>query len=353
VKDAVKGVLGAVQKAFYERALDVEVEGEQNIPWNRQTIVVANHASHLDMGLVKTALGSYGKDIVTLAAKDYFFEGKWRRTYFEQFTNLRPLARGENPLEATREASSLIESGHTILLFPEGTRTLTGEMAAFHAGVAYLALKHGVDILPVYVEGTYRSMPRGSFIPKNRRLAVRIGEAIPAASLKSATTGMKNSAASQKTVTVVQKAVEALRDRRHFDVERALDAAVGRGQIAGANGHANGANGSANGNNVLADIFADLEKRFQKDAVKEAANFYFTLGSGSDTKWTVQVSPEGCKITNGRIDGLDCVVIKTDTKMFTKIMRDHYAPDLSEFLDGTIKTNNPDQLAMFLSFFNL
>jgi long-chain acyl-CoA synthetase len=359
VKDALKGVLGVMQRAFYQRGLDIEVEGQQHIPWNRQTIVVANHASHLDMGLVKTALGNYGKDIVALAAKDYFFEGKWRRTYFEQLTNLRPLDRDE--AVSLRAAAALLESGRNVLIFPEGTRTSTGEMAAFKPAVTYLAMRHGIDILPVYLEGTYRSMPRGALVPKNRHVAARIGEPIAAASLIAAAekAGMKTKHASGVAISVVQKSIEALRDRRHFDVAHTVNGAFGlvdaspNGANGHANGHANGENGESEAGRTLRDIFADLERRFQRDAVKEAANFYFTLGSGPEAKWTVQVSPDGCRIVNAKVDGLDCVVIKTDAKMFARIMRDHYAPDISEFLNGTIKTNQPELLAQFLSFFNL
>lgn len=355
VREAVKGVLGGMQRFFYEKGLDVEIEGRQHIPWNRQTIVVANHASHLDMGLVKVALGRYGDDIVALAAKDYFFEGKWRRTYFEQFTNLRPLDRGDNPREAMREASGLLERGHTVLLFPEGTRTSTGELAAFRPAVTWLALKHSVDILPIYVDGTYRSMPRGSFLPRNRHVAARIGEVIPARRLQEATEamGLRLSAACQKTAVVVQKAVEALRDGRSFHLERALDEALGRVPKNGAAPGATHDDGESETARALREIFADLEKRFQPDAVKEPANFYFKLGDAREAKWTVQVSSDGCRIVNDKLDGIDAVVIKTSPKMFTRIMRDHYAPDISEFLDGTIKTNNPELLAQFLSFFNL
>jgi long-chain acyl-CoA synthetase len=358
VREAVKGVLGGMQRLFYDKGLDVEVEGRQNIPWNRQTIVVANHASHLDMGLVKAALGTYGDDIVALAAKDYFFEGKWRRTYFERFTNLHPLDRGDNPREAMREASGLLERGHTVLLFPEGTRTSTGEMAAFRPAVTWLALKHGVDILPVYVEGTYRSMPRGSFVPRNRQVGARIGEVIPARVLKEATdaAGLRLSAACQKTAVVVQRAVEALRDGKSFRLERALDEALGR---APANGHAQLGNGHATDAGegetarALKEIFVDLERRFQKDSVKEAATFYFSLGEGKEAKWTVQVSKDGCKIVNDKLEGKADCVFKTDARMFTKIIREHYIPDVSEFLNGTVKTNDPELLTTFLSLFNL
>ncbi|OGQ25081.1 MAG: hypothetical protein A2138_21660, partial [Deltaproteobacteria bacterium RBG_16_71_12] len=359
VKGAVKSVLAELQQQFYQRGLDVDVEGEENIPWDRQTIVAANHASHLDMGLVKFALGNYGEDLVALAAKDYFFEGKWRRSYFENFTNLHPLDRGDNPREAMREASQLLESGRTVLIFPEGTRTSTGELAAFRPAVTYLALRHGIDILPVYCEGTYRAMPRGSFVPKNRRVRVHIGQPVSAHALKDAVeqAGLRPATASQKTALVVQRAVEALRDGKHFVLERALDEALGRKPARstdnGKNGHdAAGADESEAGR-ALQEIFKDLERRFQSEAVKDPLTYYFSLGEGKDAKWTVQVAKDGCRIVNDKLDGKADCVFKTDARMFTKIIKEHYIPDVSEFLDGTVKTNDPELLTTFLSIFKI
>lgn len=352
VTKLVRGALLAGQMGFYGKGMKVSVSGEQYVPHNRQTIVAANHASHLDMGLIKYALGSYGKDIVALAAKDYFFEGKWRRTYFENFTNLRPLDRADNPREAMREASSLLERGHTILLFPEGTRTTTGELAEFRPAVAYLALKHGVDILPVYVDGTYRSMPRGSFVPRNRNLAVRIGPPLSAKALSEATeaAGLRMSAACQKVALVVRKAIEALRDERRFDLEAALDEVLERTP----RGKANGAGAlSLTSANPLEQLFKDLETRFRPEEVKQPITYYFSLGQGPETKWTVQVRKDGVTIVNGKLDEAADCVMKTDVGMFTRIIKDHYIPQVSEFLDGTVKTNDPELLTTFVQVFNL
>jgi long-chain acyl-CoA synthetase len=161
----------------------------------------------------------------------------------------------------------LLEQGRTVLLFPEGTRTTTGEMGAFRPAVAYLALKHGVDVLPVHVDGTYRSMPRGAFVPKNRRLAVRIGEPIPAAKLKLATdeARLKTSVACQKAAQVVQKAVEALRDGRTFRLDDALDEVLGRRVVAAAPKQPS----------VLQGLFKELETRFQAHEVKQPTTYYF------------------------------------------------------------------------------
>ncbi|MEL6281062.1 MAG: phosphopantetheine-binding protein, partial [Pseudomonadota bacterium] len=65
----LKSALGSLQEGIYGRGLRAKVYGRSNIPANRPTIVVSNHCSHLDMGLVKYSLGSYGKKLVGLAAK--------------------------------------------------------------------------------------------------------------------------------------------------------------------------------------------------------------------------------------------------------------------------------------------
>ncbi len=291
-----------MQRLFYEKGLDVEVEGEQNIPHNRNTIVAANHASHLDMGLVKYALGTYGEDIVTLAAQDYFFEGNASQAYFENLTNLAPSIARTACAQASVRPARCSTRARRCSSSPRA-RARPPASGGVQSVVGYFALRHDVDILPVYVEGTYRSMPRGAFVPRNRNVAMRIGEVIPASVLKAATDaqGLRLSAACNKTVLVVQKAVEALRNRRAFHLERALDDALGRAKPNGhahlnGNGHANGhGNGESESGKALREIFGDLEKRFQADSVKEPATFYFSLGEGKEAKWTVVVTREGCR----------------------------------------------------------
>jgi long-chain acyl-CoA synthetase len=344
VKMAARKMLAAGQSEFYSRGLKVAVEGRQHIPANRQTLVASNHSSHLDMGLIKYALGHYGEELVTLAAKDYFFEGKWRRFYFENFTNLRPFDRGDSPRETMREASALLQGGHTVLIFPEGTRTVTGEMGNFRSALTYLALKHDTDILPVYVEGTYRAMPRGAVLPKNRSVGVKIGPPISAKELQAAMNeaGLRMSMACAKGAEVVQRAVEYMREDRLFILEEVLDEVLERKPAR-----------EVKHENPLVDLFADLKVRFRADEVQDKMSYYFSLGAGEDAKWTVQIGKDGCVIENSRPDEPADCVMKTDVKMFTKIVKDHYIPQMNEFLDGTVKTNNPDMLMTFVNVFNL
>src|SRR3954468_573907 len=131
------------------------VYGRADIPHNRNTIVASNHASHLDMGFVKYALGAYGDGLVSVAAQDYFFEGsRLRRAYFENLTNLAPFDRKSGLRAALRQAGDVIERGRTVLIFPEGTRSPNGGIQEFKPAIGHLALTYAVDILPVYLGGT-------------------------------------------------------------------------------------------------------------------------------------------------------------------------------------------------------
>ena len=118
--------LDVVQKAFYERFLRTHYEGQTNIPAHTNFIVAANHSSHLDMGLAKMALGAAGKDMVALAAADYFFDNKYKRAYMENFTNLVPMERTGSLRQSLRHATSFLDRGYNALIFPEGTRSMTG-----------------------------------------------------------------------------------------------------------------------------------------------------------------------------------------------------------------------------------
>ena len=130
----------ALQKLFYDRFLKTHYEGRSNIPPHTNFIVAANHTSHLDMGLTKMALAEAGKDMVVLAAADYFFDTKYKRAVIENFTNLVPMERTGSLRQSLRHARSFLDRGYNALIFPEGTRSVTGEMADFKPVIGYLAL---------------------------------------------------------------------------------------------------------------------------------------------------------------------------------------------------------------------
>ncbi|MGH9930189.1 MAG: 1-acyl-sn-glycerol-3-phosphate acyltransferase, partial [Pyrinomonadaceae bacterium] len=210
-----------LQRIFYDRFLDTHYEGRSNIPAHTNFIVAANHSSHLDMGLTKMALGESGKDMVVLAAADYFFDTKYKRAVMENFTNLVPMERTGSLRQSLRHASSFLDRGYNALIFPEGTRSVTGEMADFKPIIGYLALHTSVGILPVYLHGTYDAMPKGSNIIKNRKVGARVGRYLEIAELEEMTKGLSRAEAYRLIAARVKHEVENLRDhtRRKFEAK--------------------------------------------------------------------------------------------------------------------------------------
>jgi long-chain acyl-CoA synthetase len=221
LRTAGNTVADTLQTLFYDKFLNTNYEGRTNIPPHTNFIVAANHCSHLDMGLTKMALGKAGNGLVALAAADYFFDTKYKRAVMENFTNLVPMERTGSLRQSLRHALSFLARGYNALIFPEGTRSMTGEMAEFKPVVGYLALHARVGILPIYLSGTYAAMPKGSTIIKSRDVGARIGRFLPVEELEEMTKEMPRAEAYRLIAARVKLEVENLRDRtrRRFDAK--------------------------------------------------------------------------------------------------------------------------------------
>lgn len=325
-----KRALHEAQMRTYDRYFDVEVTGRANIPWHSPNcIVIANHSSHLDMGLVKFALGDFGRDLRALAAADYFFSNKARKTYFKNFTNLIPVERAGTPDVALKGAVDALSQGDTILMFPEGTRASDGKLRSFRRGLGYLVATQKVDILPIWIEGTHRALPKGSALPSltSRQLKVRIGKPLTASSLFKTSNGATGN---ELWDFIAEKAYESMVELRDVNQRR------GKNQP------------------ELVPLFDELNQKFEKDQLDQPVTYYFTLGNSDEEKWSIQVNATDCTIYKGkpRNGNADCVV-KTSPEVFRKIVQERYVPSFDEFMDGTIKTNSPDLLARFGAVFRL
>jgi long-chain acyl-CoA synthetase len=201
------------QHALYDRLLRTKYEGQTNIPYHTNFIVAANHSSHLDMGLVKMALGDAGEDLVALAAADYFFDTKYKRAYMENFTNLVPMERTGSLRQSLRHARSYLDRGYNALIFPEGTRSMSGQMADFKPVIGYLALASRVGILPVYLRGTYEAFPKGSTLLKSRDVGARVGRLLTIEELEDLTRGLARAEAYRLIAARVRHEIVNLRDR--------------------------------------------------------------------------------------------------------------------------------------------
>jgi 1-acyl-sn-glycerol-3-phosphate acyltransferase len=205
---AIRRLLSAAQKMIYARIFRTRVHGADHVPQRGGYLIAANHASHLDMGLIKHALGH--RDLVALAARDYFFQRLLRRFFFTHYTNLLAFDRNAGLRETLQAAGKVLGRGRNLLLFPEGTRTPNGQMSAFKPSLGYLALNYNADILPVYVHGTFAALPKGALLPRSLDLAVSIGAPIACAELKRVTKGLLSSEAYRAATVIVETAVRRL-----------------------------------------------------------------------------------------------------------------------------------------------
>jgi long-chain acyl-CoA synthetase len=196
--------------AAFDSWLKPVVMGRGNIPANRNLLVIANHSSHVDFGLVSYAMGIHGRDLVVLAAKDYFFNNDVRRFIATNFTPLIPFDRERAQLESLDEALAELRRGRSVLMFPEGTRSPDGAVHDFKSGAGYLALHGGCDILPIRVTGTHRVLGKGSLIPRYAPVEVRIGAPITSEQIRSLALETEGTGAYRKLADYMRAAVLGL-----------------------------------------------------------------------------------------------------------------------------------------------
>ena len=343
VSEVFKDTFAGIQAAFNGPGLRTRVKGRAHIPQHKQTIVVCNHTSHLDMGLVKFALGDYGRRLAALGAQDYFFEGnRLKTTFFKHFTNVEPIDRKSGFRASIRMAKQVIDEGKIVLLFPEGTRQTEGELAEFKPLVGKLSLDCDIAILPLHIEGAYRAMPKGNVFPTRRGITVRIGPALEVEDLKRMTAGLKASAASRKVSEICREAVARLRDGDVLDLKSLPDDA-----FAGA------AKKIATPEEVVSRCLASLPAKFSTDRYERDITWYFSLGGSDGPRGGLVLTAQGAQWHMGRPTGnVDCVV-KTSVESFRRLVEDAWVPDPSEFFNGNIKTSDLGLLVAFSQVFNL
>jgi len=132
-------------------------------------IFVANHSSHLDTPTILRAMPRrWRKRTAVAAAADYFYKSRWRARGVALLFNTVPMGRSGGGLSsgAVDHVHELIEEHWNLLIFPEGTRSRDGEIGTLRSGAAVLAAQHNLNIVPIWVGGTYEAMPPGQNWPK-------------------------------------------------------------------------------------------------------------------------------------------------------------------------------------------
>jgi len=142
-------------------------------------IFAANHASHIDTPLLLSVLPDRWRHRTVVAAgADYFFDRHWKAAFFAFTINAIPIERQKVNRRSADLAASLLDEGWSMLIYPEGGRTPDGWGQTHKPGAAWLAVRTNRTVVPVYVDGTRRILPRhgGHMRPASTR--VTFGEPI-------------------------------------------------------------------------------------------------------------------------------------------------------------------------------
>lgn len=209
-KNVTRKLTRTVLTLVFRFYLRLHCNGLENIPNFEPFIIATNHTSHLDTGAILAVLGDKASNLKPLAAQDYFFRNRLWSWAFDYFVGAIPLDRKSHSEDSLGLAAGLLRENHSILMFPEGGRSLTGEIQPFKGGIGRLALASKVPIVPAYIRGTFQAMPKGHAIIRPRRIEVQFGAPIKVQNYLNNQTNEGSYELSRRLTTDIQQAVEAL-----------------------------------------------------------------------------------------------------------------------------------------------
>ena len=152
----------------------MEAHGVENIPRKGSFILACNHISFLDPPVV----GINCPRKLNFMAKEELFSAPFS-SWWMRSVGCVPVKRDSNDLTALREAIRRLHAGGGLFLFPEGTRYESGaELAQPQAGIGFLAAKLNVPVVPAFVKGTDKAMPKGAKFFKPAKVTVYFGRQI-------------------------------------------------------------------------------------------------------------------------------------------------------------------------------
>jgi len=152
----------------------IKVYGRENLPKKGPFILAPNHMSIGDPPVI--GVSCYPLTMHFMAKRDLFSNRRWG--WWFRLTDCIPISRDKNDFRATKMVLNFLKEGKRIVVFPEGTRSRTGELTEPELGVGFLAMKSGVPVIPVLITGTEKALPVEGRYKAGVPVKVYIGKAV-------------------------------------------------------------------------------------------------------------------------------------------------------------------------------
>ncbi len=137
--------------------LPVHTRGYENLDKSQSYVFVANHQGAFDIFLIYGFIGRNFKWMMKQSLRGIPLVGKACESAGHVFVNRTSAKTIEQTIDQARQ---VLQRGTSLVVFPEGERTLTGQMGVFRKGAFQLATEIGLPVVPVTIEGSYRILPR-------------------------------------------------------------------------------------------------------------------------------------------------------------------------------------------------
>lgn len=164
----VSKAMVAIGSALWFR---LRIEGKQHVPHDGPLLAVGNHCSYLDPPLLGVGMP---RPVRFLAQKGLakFPPLRW----WLRKVGVGLIDRKAPSKDVLRALADALQQGGLVSVFAEGTRSPDGRVGPFRSGVEFLVRRTGARVLPVGIDGSFRSFPRGGWLPKPTKCVVRLGE---------------------------------------------------------------------------------------------------------------------------------------------------------------------------------
>jgi 1-acyl-sn-glycerol-3-phosphate acyltransferase len=148
----------------------LKVFGRENFP-RGGALVACNHASYLDPPIV----GCVAPQDLYYLARESLFRKRFTNWLLRKVNGV-PIKNSEADIASIKTVLGLLKAGKKIVLFPEGTRTLDGQFQKARRGIGYLVCKAKTPVIPTYIHGTFKVLPRNRKIPHFSKVIVEYGK---------------------------------------------------------------------------------------------------------------------------------------------------------------------------------
>lgn len=173
---------------------DLKVYGVEHVPMTGGVLLLSNHLSFLDPACIGVQL----RRPASYLAKSELFDVPVFGQVIPKL-NAFPVRQGAGDIGAVRETIRRLKEGRVLTVFPEGARSLSGELQPLQGGFTLIVRKAGVPIVPVGIDGSYQAWPRGTALPRSSPVRVKFGPLLHVQEMKPA-----------EIITTVESAIAGL-----------------------------------------------------------------------------------------------------------------------------------------------